>query len=273
MKVSERRFNYWSFILLWGLLFALSSACNKSPKVIEANESSASETSSGVFDEEPATHTHSPSPSSADFSDQVHKVVVQEILPTTKYVYLKVSEGVKQYWIATRKQDIQLGGRYFYRDGLLKTNFESKEYNRVFDRIFLVSKLVAENHGGGGSLPSTPKNYVEKRSETTSSTSNTQTPGKEGSITIAELVSNPQRYAGKQVQISGTCSKINPNIMNRNWIHLQDGTKDDFDLVVTTTAHVHEGEAVTLKAVVTLDKDFGAGYRYDLILENGLVVN
>ena len=29
---------------------------------------------------------------------------------------------------------------------------------------------------------------------------------------------------------------------------------------------------ITIKATVTLNKDFGAGYKYDLILENGIII-
>ncbi|MCB0471462.1 MAG: hypothetical protein KDC56_00225, partial [Flavobacteriaceae bacterium] len=61
-------------------------------------------------------------------------------------------------------------------------------------------------------------------------------------------------------------------IMDRNWIHLRDGSKDDYDLVITSTEFVPEGTVVTMKGVVTLNKDFGAGYSYDLILENGSVI-
>ena len=28
----------------------------------------------------------------------------------------------------------------------------------------------------------------------------------------------------KTIQISGKCSKTNPNIMGRNWIHIKDGS-------------------------------------------------
>jgi hypothetical protein len=60
--------------------------------------------------------------------------------------------------------------------------------------------------------------------------------------------------------------------MDRNWIHLQDGSKNDFDLVVTSNSFVAEGAKVTLQGTVALNRDFGAGYRYDLILENGILV-
>ena len=60
--------------------------------------------------------------------------------------------------------------------------------------------------------------------------------------------------------------------MGRNWIHIKDGSKDDYDLVITSNTFVQEGSMITMKATVTLNKDFGAGYKYDLILENGIIV-
>jgi hypothetical protein len=60
-------------------------------------------------------------------------------------------------------------------------------------------------------------------------------------------------------------------IMNRNWIHIQDGTGDQLDLTVTTTENIALGSVVTLKGTIALDKDFGAGYRYDIIMEGAVV--
>ena len=56
-------------------------------------------------------------------------------------------------------------------------------------------------------------------------------------------------------------------IMNRNWLHIRDGSGKNLDLTVTTTEHIPLGAIVTLQGVIALDKDFGAGYRYDVILE------
>jgi len=52
-------------------------------------------------------------------------------------------------------------------------------------------------------------------------------------------------------------------------VHIQDGTKegDHFDLTVTTQVYVNAGDIVTFEGVVALDKDFGAGYFYDVIME------
>ena len=83
--------------------------------------------------------------------DELHTVVVDEVLPATKYVYVHVSEGANQFWVATALKDVHVGETYFYKGGLLKTNFESKEYNRTFERIYLVSQFVPAKHDGSNS--------------------------------------------------------------------------------------------------------------------------
>ncbi|NOQ92576.1 MAG: hypothetical protein GQ552_07660 [Flavobacteriaceae bacterium] len=238
-------------------------ACNNGPKVISSEDSKNSENSTGIFSEssssKPVTKPNS------SIGSEMHQVTVVEILPTTKYVYLNVKENDEQYWIATRKQDINIGETYFYKGGLLKTNFESKEHNKLFDKIYLVTSLVQANHSHNGNEQK-PKTVVKS-----TKTSN-EIIQQEGSIKISDLVENYKKYEGKTVQVSGKCVKINPNIMGINWIHIKDGTKDDYDLVITSNTFVKEGSIITMKAIVTLNKDFGAGYKYDLILENGVIV-
>ena len=260
-------------IVLFICIVALVS-CNNGPKVITAENA---ETSSGIFTEENKNVLDETLTNRSSFTENLHKVVVKEVLPTDRYVYLNVTEAGKQFWLATGKQDVTLGNTYFYRGGLLKTNFESKEYKRVFDTIYLVTSLVAENHGNNTGNLTADFSEEGSKMQTTSEKKDIPTHTEEitqhkGSIKIAELVANPTAYKGKTVQLTGKCVKINPNIMNRNWIHLQDGSKNDYDLVITSNTFVPEGKVVTIKAEVSLNRDFGAGYRYDLILENGTIL-
>ena len=85
------------------------------------------------------------------------------------------------------------------------------------------------------------------------------------------MVKDPKTYEGKIVQISGMC-KSESGIMNRNWIHIKDGTKDDFDLVITSESLCSGRNRSNYESYCVLNKDFGAGYQYDLILENGTIV-
>ncbi len=246
-------------------------SCNNRPKVIQSSTEQNESPKSGIFTPDPSTQVVTSTDQS--FSNDLHTISVNEVLPATRYVYLNVSEGDSKFWIATRKQDIKKGETYFYRGGLLKTNFESKEYNKVFDTIYLISNLVSQDHSKHvsdlntnvqKSAPITQKEDIPTHTE--------KNVEHKGTLKIAELIKDPKKYEGHTIQLSGTCVKVNPNIMDRNWLHLQDGSKDDFDLVITSNTFVPEGSDITIKATVVLNKDFGAGYKYDLILENGTLV-
>ena len=197
-----------------------------------------------------------------------HTVVALETLPTSKYIYVRVKEGQEEFWLATILQEVNVGRSYFYRGGLLKTNFESKEYNRTFDKLYLVSQLVPSDHGnsvgGSGAAPST--------SPIPSAVAPLPPLDVPGSTKIADLIADPKSFGGKTIQVSGTCTKVNPNIMGRNWIHVKDKSKGDPELVITTDAPVAEGQVVTIIGTVVLNKDFGAGYKYDILLEGGRLV-
>ncbi len=94
-------------------------------------------------------------------------------------------------------------------------------------------------------------------------------PAEQG-ITIAELLADKQKYAGKTIRIKGKVTKFNAKIMNRNWIHIQDGTEyaGKFDLTATTDIEAIVGETLTLEGTITLDKDFGYGYSYEVLMED-----
>ena len=86
-------------------------------------------------------------------------------------------------------------------------------------------------------------------------------------------MSNRQKYDQKEVTIRGKVVKYNAAIMNTNWIHIQDGTglNGAYDLTITSTAKVNIGDTIIVKGEVTLEKDFGAGYKYEVIIENASV--
>ena len=97
----------------------------------------------------------------------------------------------------------------------------------------------------------------------------------ENALRVAEIFAQAKALNGKTVRVRGKVMKNSRMIMARNWLHLQDGTgdatKQEHDLVVTTTDEAQEGAIVTVTGVVAADKDFGAGYRYRVLLENAKV--
>jgi len=91
-----------------------------------------------------------------------------------------------------------------------------------------------------------------------------------GGLTLAELFKNAEEYNGKNVTIKGKVVKINSRIMNRNWVHLQDGTEYNgkYELTVTTKQDFKVGDIITLTGKIVLNKDFGYGYKYDILMED-----
>ena len=75
--------------------------------------------------------------------------------------------------------------------------------------------------------------------------------------------------------MKGEVTKFNPSIMDRNWIHLQDGTEFEgqFDLTATSLESFKVGSIVTLEGILALNQDFGYGYMYELLLEKATAVN
>jgi hypothetical protein len=89
--------------------------------------------------------------------------------------------------------------------------------------------------------------------------------------TVAEVYAQKGALKEKAVTIRGKVVKFNPGIMGKNWLHLQDGSgkadKQDNDITVTTQDTAAVGETVVVKGTVRVDKDFGAGYAYPVIIE------
>jgi hypothetical protein len=90
-------------------------------------------------------------------------------------------------------------------------------------------------------------------------------------ITVSKLLGDKKAYEGKVIKVKGQVTKYNGGIMGKNWVHIQDGTeyKNGYDLTVTTDITVAVGEIVTFEGKIALDKDFGYGYSYDVIMEEG----
>lgn len=257
--------NIWRNASAWVVGAMLLAACDSGPKAIPAEGEAASggQPSTGVFssdgDQAPAGVVDPAA------QKDLHTVIALESLPTSKYVYVRVKEGDQEFWIATTLQDIAIGHSYFYRGGLLKTDFESKEYKRVFDKLYLISQLVPSDHGGGmegtgqqAMAPVMPANATPLPSLDIA-----------GMTRIADVLADPKKFAGKTIQVSGACTKANPNIMGRNWIHVKEVGKGQEELVVTTNEPVTEGQKVTIIGKVAVDQDFGAGYTYAVLLEGG----
>jgi predicted heme/steroid binding protein len=91
--------------------------------------------------------------------------------------------------------------------------------------------------------------------------------------TVAELYEQSGQLDKKKVAVRGKVVKVSKGIMGKNWIHLKDGTGEgETAKIVATSQELAEiGDVVTVKGTLYKDKDFGAGYFYKAIIEEGKV--
>jgi len=97
----------------------------------------------------------------------------------------------------------------------------------------------------------------------------------EGGKTVAEVFAEKDALAGQKVAVRGKVVKTNAGIMDKDWVHVRDGSGEEGknDLTVTTTSKPlpNVGDTVLVTGTVVLDKDFSMGYQYPVMLEGAEV--
>jgi len=201
----------------------------------------------------------------------VHKIKVAEHMNAAGYTYIKADDNGKQYWIAVREMPVEKGDVFYFSKAIEMKNFTSKTLNKKFDSILFVDDISKKPNV---EAPSTPKIMGSPHQTTPPvATGNLNVKPLEDGNTIASIYKNKADLKDKVIKVRGVITKYNPNIMNRNWIHIQDGSSfgNHADIAVTTSQPAAVGETIVVQGRLTIDKDFGAGYRYDAIIEKAKI--
>jgi hypothetical protein len=217
-----------------------------------------------------------------------HKVVVKEVLQVNAYTYMNVTENKKDQWIAVPKMEAQVGDTYYFDSFVEMNNFESKDLGRTFESVYFIQEVRTElapvgheDHSGQAhaegemEMPAGHMDMGNKPGKPELVKKDIKIEPIAGGITISELYANKEKYAGKKVTIRGVVVKINMEIMDKNWFHIQDGTSenDKFDLTITSKeTELNLDDELTFEGTITLNKDFGYGYSYEVLMEEGVIV-
>lgn len=91
--------------------------------------------------------------------------------------------------------------------------------------------------------------------------------------TVAVVNQDKAALAGKTISAKGKVVKVNNGIMGKNFVHLQDGTGDatSNNLIATSKQTANVGDQVTISGVVAVNRDFGSGYTYPLLIEEATI--
>lgn len=192
------------------------------------------------------------------------------------YVLLKKTNGDK-VWVAAPELKINVGEDATFEGGMEMVNFQSSTLKRTFEKVIFSNGIVkgkdaktgeakkeARSPGSTGAAVAVTDEKVKVKKAT----------GK-NAYTIAEIFKKKAKLKNKQVVINAKVVKVSSGIMNRNWIHIQDGTGNhstaDNDLVITSDAIPLVGDVITVKGKIETNKDFGGGYKYNVIIEKAKI--
>lgn len=195
------------------------------------------------------------------------------------YTYARLTRAGGDTWVAAIEFPIVPGATLSAAVDMPMRNFHSRTLNRDFSEIYFVRDVVmngtpvvasaastsagepamAGSHGGSDAdAPAAPSLIAPVAAVP-------------GSVKIADVWAKRTALSGQPLVLRGQIVKVNLAIMGANWYHLQDGSgvvaEGTHDLVVTSAAELKAGDVVTVNGVLTIDKDFGAGYAYDAIIE------
>jgi hypothetical protein len=177
---------------------------------------------------------------------------------------------------------------------MVMSNFTSKTLNRTFDSIIFSSGLVKNGPVQPATDNAAADSFASAVQEETPQASMAESGGSVGAVApfteikvekatgdnsyiVEEIFTQSSKLDGKTVRVQGKVTKFSPNIMGKNWIHLQDGSgdplKNTHDLVVTTNMEPpQDQDIITIEGTVRANKDFGAGYSYEVMIEEAQLV-
>ncbi|MFI5121016.1 MAG: nucleotide-binding protein [Thermoanaerobaculia bacterium] len=269
------------------LALVLLASCGKKPAAPASGVASADSPADGAplkASAPAAVVPEAPQPALATVAG-----VVEEALDASDYTYMRLETSNGEIWAAVTKTSVKKGDRVTVVNAMSMDGFESKTLNRKFGRIVfgnLGSETAAlpapvSAHGSTSGSTSEPPALMAAQHAAVAAG-----PAEVGDVTVAKAEGKDARTVAqvfaerrslvdKTVSVRGKVVKANTSIMGRNWIHIRDGSgsreKKDDDLTVTTQDGAAVGDVVVVKGVVHVDRDFGAGYSYPVVLEDAKV--
>lgn len=220
---------------------------------------------------------------------------VAESMDAAGFTYVRLATKNGDEWVVLSPVKVTKGEELVVETGLVTEKFESKSLNRSFDKVTF-ARLVSGGtplapQGGSpdhvaamnGAMPAGHPAVADMAAQHASAahgpaeTAEVKVPKAEGpgAHTVQELWAGRNDLGDTNVVVRGKVVKALSGIMGKNWLHLRDGSGSraagDDDITVTTNDTAKVGDVVIVSGTLRVDKDFGAGYKYAVLIEDGKV--
>jgi hypothetical protein len=192
---------------------------------------------------------------------------VIETIDVGAYTYVHVDAAGEKVWAAGPHTELQAGDVVSFSPAMPMPNYHSKTLDRTFDVVYFVARL--QTPGAGQETP--PPHPPIRQADVPLTIDVSGLAKAEGGKTIREILSDKDQLAGQEVAVRGKVTKFTAKVMGKNWIHLRDATIDPAgaeDLIITTTDEAEIGTTLLVRGEISVNRDFGFGYSYELLIED-----
>ncbi len=267
-------------LLISTLVFAPMVGCGEKQMPEPSNDSAMKVASSPSELARPAK-AKAPAPAPAPAANSL-RGTVKETMASGGYTYLLLASEKGEFWAAAKQFSVAVGDDVEVAGMMPMSNFHSKTLDRTFEIIQFVGRAAVVGGEAGSEVsqqsgampPGHPPIGGALSAPPASDSPQAKITPLEGGMTVAELFEKKADLGGKTVQFRGRVVKASKAIMAKNWLHIQDGTGEpgSNDITVTSEAgYADVGTIVIVEGIIALEKDFGAGYKYDVIVEEATI--
>jgi hypothetical protein len=223
---------------------------------------------------------------------------VAETMDAAGYTYVQVDTGKKKVWAASPRFAVKVGDTIAIGEPMPMRNYHSKTLNRDFDLVYFTGNVSVNGKqpGAAATVAATelPQGHPPIGGSAPAAASSELPQGHppigggapkakidfsgvkkaDGGKTVEEIYTGKAALSGKEIKVRGKVVKYNAQIMGKNWLHIQDGTGavGSNDLLVTSATDVKVGDTVLVTGKVATNKDFGANYKYAVMIDDAKVV-
>ncbi|HEY5975426.1 MAG TPA: DNA-binding protein [Geobacteraceae bacterium] len=203
---------------------------------------------------------------------------VVETMNSGGYTYMLLQQKDTKSWVAVPEMYVKVGEEIELEPGVQMGEFVSKALGKTFESIVFsngpTDKFTEQRKKSAhsGVVMDSSKKVEGKKAGKVVENLKVEKAAGANAYTVAEVFAKRDALADKPVVVRAQVVKVTPSVMDRTWVHLEDGSgsrlKGDYKLVVTTTVMPTLGDIVTVSGNLHKDRDFGGGYKYEVIIED-----
>jgi len=233
----------------------------------------------------------------------VLSATIIESKDVTNYTYLLLEDKTGKVWAAIPKTPVKTGDEIAITKIAVMKDFHSKTLDKTFDLILfavpsegcpfkesggeLVSEMPSSMMPGKmppdmmsqaamphGTIPAMGDNSAKKSKAIPNDIKISKADG-EDAYTIEEIYSKKEELSQKTITVRAIVVKFMPQVMGKNWVHIQDGTgsveKGNNDVAVSTLDTAKVGDEVIIKGTLGIDKELGMNHAFSALIEDASI--